>query len=325
MTEPAARPELIINGGDYDATELIRTIRAEIEADSRGRSVAPAPLTALPPALSDELAQLNLQARIDTRELPQSDRPGLGPLINAGKRRLRPLLDWLVVPLVDRVSDYFVLLVGYLYRLQEYLEVQAREDLPARVARLERAAAGTVAVPPAGAGAAIDYARYYTRLVAPRVALAEAIAPHCGGAPATVILGAARGELAAQLTGTVLQAERVAALAAPGAATPAEYADWLAAAELPSPCTLVIDDWAADWGVERLQAVLTVAARRLTRGSHVVMVLPLAIKPPYPLLVPARAVEPRVAAFLAECAGLTRVTATQLSAARCAVVRGGIA
>ena len=212
------RPEIIVNGGAYDATELMRVIRAEIEADARRAPAELRPLTALPPALHDELAQLNLQARIDTKNLPRSDRPGLGPLLNLAKRALRPLLAWSVVPVFDRVSDYFIRLVGYLYRLQDYLETQARAELPARVARLERERQAPVPLPPPGAGRPLDLARYYETFVAPRDAAAEILKQHCGGTPETVILGAGAGELARALSGPVRQAERIAGCAAAGAA-----------------------------------------------------------------------------------------------------------
>lgn len=318
------RPELIVNGGDYDAAELLRGIRAELAADSRRQPESPLAPTVLPAALHDDLARLNLQARVDTASLPQSDRPGLAPLVNLGKRAARPFLAWFVVPLLDRVSDYFVQLVGYLYRLQEYLEQQARAELPARVARLERAQLANVPLPPPGAGKPVDLARYYDALVAPRGAAAEIIKQYCGGTPETVILGAGRGELAAALAGKVRQVERIAALAGTGAETPADYLVWLQAAPLAAMCTLVIDDWAGDWGADRLQAALDLAAQRLPRGSRVTLILPLAVDPPYPLLYPGQSVAARVAAFLAASAGLKNVTSTQPAGLRCAIIRGEI-
>lgn len=327
------RPAVTVNGGAYDAAELNRAIRAEAEAARRQQRPL-APLTALPPTLHDDLAQLNLNARIDTLTLPRSDRPGLGPLINAGKRLCHPLLRWAFLPVFDRVADYLIMLVGYLYRLQDHLEQQAREELPARVARLERRLAGgstaATVLPPIGAtiDGMLDLCHYYRRFVQPRTAEAEALRPYLHGFAETVILGAACGELATGLPGTVRMVERVDGLHTPDGRIEQvnDYQSWLARqpwAEYRQPVHLVIDDWLGAWDAAQL-ALLT-AVRQAPAGSRVTYIGPLPQDPPWPLLWPGRAPSPEIAAFVLASATFRNVTVTRPAGLHRFLVQGDVA
>lgn len=327
------RPAVTVNGGAYDAAELNRAIRAEAEAARRQQRPLP-PLTALPPALHDDLAQLNLNARFDTHTLPRSDRPGLGPLINAGKRLLHPLLRWAFLPVFDRVAAYLVMLVGYLYRLQDFLEQQAREDLPARVARLERRlaagpAAATVLPPPAVASdGLLDLCHYYHRFVRPRTAEAEALRPYLHGFAATVVLGAACGELAAGLAGTVRLVERVDGLNTTDGRVEQvnDYQSWLAHqpwAEYRQPVHLVIDDWLGAW--DAAQLALALCLRQAPAGSRITYIGPLPQDPPWPLLWPGRSPSPEIAAFVIAAETFRNVTVTRPAGLHRFLVQGDVA
>jgi len=302
-------PEIIINGGEYDATELIRKIRAEVEQQTR-REYA---VTELRPGVSaklhDELALLNLESRIDTVTVARSDRAVFGPLINLVKRLLRPFLRWFVVPIVDRVSDFNMQLVGFLYHQLEYLDRQSGQELAARVARLERSRLAAVDLPEVGKQTPVDITRYYEKFVAPRREELAAALPYFARTEKIIVLGSGKGEIgefSADIEFRLI--ERNAELL-PVTGTNkivSDYLQFLQETEL-HKTSLLLDDYLGDWGSQRLQAAFNLFAARGTAGQQLIYLAPTPQAPPYPLLRLDLYVEPPLAAFLLESAGYKQI------------------